>query len=162
MNFAAFERAQVAGFAYQQASYTGSLDCVRAVCFVLRNRKMAHWGDGTWLSLLVTHPMVSATFESFTLGNVASAGEGFKGDDRLLQMIVRDIDDIYLGQEPFEDRVRQVVSGDRGEIGKKKNPGALYYAFVDREPRPWFKENIIKNPSEHAPMGNVGKLLLYG
>jgi hypothetical protein len=161
MNFATFERAQVAAFAYREARHTGSIDCMRAVCFILRNRKQARWGDGTWLSLIGSHHLVSAgdsglpfwTDEPLTGGN-----------DRLLQLIVSGVDDIYLSQEGYDDPVRQVVCGEmQGNVllGKAKPAPTLYYSFVDRQPRPWFLENIVRRPQEHAQVGQIGTMMFY-
>jgi hypothetical protein len=162
MNFATFERALVASFAYREARRTGALDCMRAVCYILRNRVRSSWGDGTWLSVIAQSHLTSANFEPFVMGEVSANGtgepksmiNGFKSDDRLLQMIVRDVDDIYIGQDHFDDRVRQVVCDD------PKKP-VLYYSFVDREPRPWFVENIIRQPKEHPHVGQIGAMMLY-
>jgi hypothetical protein len=172
VNFSAFERAQVAAFAYREARRTGALDCMRAVCYILRNRVKSAWGDGTWLSVIVASHLSAAGFEPFVMGEIApnamptdtGAGaliSGFRSDDRLLQLIVRDVDDIYLGQESFDDRVRQVVCGEQGLSSSKKDwKPALYYSFVDREPRPWFVENIIRR-AEHPQVGQIGTMMLY-
>lgn len=169
MNFAAFERAQVAAFAYREARHTGSLDCMRAVCFIVRNRVKSSWGDGGWLSIIAQSHLASAYCEPLSgapdmarsgdagaLTNSAGAGmlSGFRSDDRLLQLIVRDVDDIYLGQEQYDDRVRQALCGE------PKKP-VLYYSFVDREPRPWFKENIVRMPLEHPQVGQLGTMMLF-
>lgn len=145
MNLATFERAQVAAFAYCEARSTGSLECMRAICYVLRNRVKAGWGDGSWLSVM----------GSTAVGNLPQDQE-VNGSDRLLQMIVRDIDDIYLGQERFDDSTRLVVCGDN-----PPKTSALYYMFVDRKPQPWFVEHIIQQSQEHAQIGNIGPLMLY-
>lgn len=169
MNFAAFERAQVAAFAYREARHTGSLDCMRAVCFILRNRVKSAWGDGSWLSVMEAAQLMSATNGSQNDGAATDlAGgkaQGIAGD-RLLQLIVRDVDDIYLGQDNFDDRVRQVVCGDTrlstslSSSNKDWKP-ALYYAFTDRPIRPWFVENIIHRPEEHAQIAVIGSMMLY-
>jgi hypothetical protein len=154
MNFTAFERAQVAAFAYRQARHTGSLDCMRAVCFILRNRVRSAWGEsGSWLSVIAQSHLTAAAFEPSDV-ELASANGGFKPDDRLLQMIVRDVDDIYLGQDRFDDRVRQVCCEDPKKL-------VLYYCFVERPPRPWFAENIIRNQKEHPHVGQIGAMMLY-
>ena len=72
-------------------------------------------------------------------------------------------DDIYLGSEPIEDRVRQTVCAELSPDlpGKKKQTGALYFSLVDRKPRPWFDENIIKKPGEHPHIGQIGKIMLF-
>jgi len=145
VNFATFERAIVAEFAYREARFTGSLDCMRAICYVLRNRVKAGWGDGSWLSIITQHPAMA--------GNDPRA-QAMDYSDRLLQLIVRDVDDIYLGQDRFDDSVRDIVCTD-----DRKKP-ALYYCFPDNL-RPWFVENIIRNSQDHAHIGNIGSLMLF-
>lgn len=163
MNFAAFERAQVAAFAYRKARHTGSLDCMRALCFILRNRVKSAWGDGTWLSVMEAAHLMEATHDNGAGIELADGKAQGIGTDRLLQLIVRDVDDIYLGQDNFDDRVRQVVCGDNANAkpGHKEWKPALYYCFVDRTPRPWFVENIIRRPNDHAHIGQIGPMMLY-
>lgn len=190
MNFAAFERAQVAAFAYREARRTGSLDCMRAVCFILRNRVKSAWGDGTWLSVIAASHLTAASFDPFVMGEIAPnamptaqladtgfanplagkadwdaigrAVSGFKSDDRLLQLMVRDVDDIYLGQDNFDDRVRTTVCGEgREALGNKEWKPVLYYSFVDATPRPWFVANVIRRPQEHPHVGQIGSMMLY-
>jgi len=170
MNFAAFERAQVAAFAYREARFTGSLDCMRAVCFVLRNRVKSSWSGGSWLAVMEQAHLTAATND---LGcAVLSTGSGLNGagaaSDRLLQLMVKDVDDIYLSQESYDDPVRMVTEGARpgissGIVAKKDWHPALYYSFVDQASRmrPWFVENIIRRPEEHGQMGQIGKMMLY-
>jgi len=170
MNFAAFERAQVAAFAYREARFTGSLDCMRAVCFVLRNRVKSSWAGGSWLAVLEAAHLTAADHGVADSAEL-STGSGLNGagvaSDRLLQRIVRDVDDIYLGSESYDDPVRIVVCGqpDSGNMKlastKKDWKPALYYSFVDRPPRPWFVENIIRRAEEHPQMGQIGKMMLY-
>jgi hypothetical protein len=168
MNFAAFERAQVAAFAYCEARHTGSIDCVRAVCFILRNRVKSGWGNpaGSWLAVMEGSAQVAAQEPETAIGNWQLV------NDRLLQLIVRDVDDIYLGQEPYDDRVRQAVCGEgmaalygvKVSSAKKDWKPCLYYSFVDRAAslRPWFVENIIRKPAEHARVAQIGgKMMLY-
>ena len=165
MNFAAFERAQVAAFAYREARRTGNLDCLRAVCFILRNRVKKGWGGGSWLGVIAADHLVNA----YAAPDLEVAEGNATATDRLLQLIVRDVDDIYLGQESYDDRVRQVVcsldASAQAGLGmastKKDWKPALYYGFVDRPPRPWFVENIIRRPEEHAQVTTIGTMLLY-
>lgn len=138
MNFQTFERGQVAAFAYNQAKRTGSVDCMKAVCYVIRNRVRAGWGDGTWLSIIQSHPAVS--------GNAIVEME-LNAKDRLLQMIVRDIDDIYLGN-----------SGDDTKVVVQDS---LYYQFIDQPVNPWFVENIVRKPIDHPRIGHVGPIALF-
>lgn len=183
MNFAAFERAQAAAFAYREGRHTGSLDCLRAILFILRNRVRSGWGRASWLAVMEAAGEVAAQDCVIRIGASMSGDEiansirkglqdavpvPLTSDDRLLQMIVRDVDDIYLGQEPWDDAVRQVVCGEGAQSSlrqpslRKDWKPVLYYNFVDRPPRPWFVENIIQKPAEHPHVGQVGgKMMLY-
>lgn len=160
MNLATFERAQVAAFAYCEARHTGNLECMKGVCYVLRNRVKAGWGDGTWLSVMERAGDVSAHGENGGLLRYRWTGqkneEIASASDRLLQLILRDIDDIYLGQDRIDDSTRMVVCGD-----DPPKTSALYYAFVDRDIRAWFGLNIISHPQDHSQIGNIGTLMLY-
>ena len=140
MNISTFERAQVAGFAYRQARHTGSLDCMKAICYVLRNRVKAGWGDGSWLSVLAA--------QDHAEGNVSEApAPPLDAADRLLQLLLRDIDDLYLGTS--EDDTKTVVNK------------ALYYQFVDQVPVQWFIEHIVRDPANHPRKAQVGPILLF-
>ena len=151
MNHATYERAQVAAFAYNEARYTGQLECMRAICFVLRNRVKAGWGDGSWLSVLETSWVVAGNEP-----RPSKPEEPVSSTDRLLQLIVRDVDDIYLGQDRLDDDTRRICLGDN-----PPKTAALYYAFVDRPIRDWFQVNIIRETGEHPHMGNIGTMMLF-
>src|SRR5208282_1931638 len=167
MNLATFERARLAAFVYDQARHTGSLDCMKAVAYVMRNRVQSGWGDGSWLSVLELAASVAGNeppesnsgLRDSRLGTLVqpSAFSANPSIDRLLQLIVRDIDDIYLDQDHFGDNpTERLVCGD-----KPPKSGALYYSFVDRDPRTWFIENIVRQPLEHPQTGTLGTLMLF-
>lgn len=151
MNFAAFERAQLVSFAYTEARETGSLDCMKAVCYVLRNRVKAGWGDGTWLSVIQGAPLVSAHLEISAEERVPIAS-----GDRLLQLLLRDVDDIYLGGggHGVDDDTARVVQGE-------SKVGALYYCFIWRDVSVWFMEHIVRDTKNHARIGQVGTMQLF-
>jgi|SRR5271165_712578 len=172
MNFAAFERAQVAAFAYREARFTGSLACMRAVCFVLRNRVKSSWSGGSWLAVMEQAHLTAATNDleaaELRVPSAERTSDAGAASDRLLQLMVKDVDDIYLSQESYDDPVRIVTEGARpgissGIVAKKDWHPALYYSFVDQASRmrPWFVENIIRRPEEHAQIGQIGKMMLY-
>jgi hypothetical protein len=162
--------AQAAAFAYRDGRHTGSLACLRAILFILRNRVKSGWGGGSWLAVVEAAGETSGHLAIEPSGDFQSPDHPIaQSSDRLLLMIVRDVDDIYLGQESFDDPVRQVCSRDaefasgRGPVGMKKDwHPVLYYSFVDRPARPWFVESIIRKPQEHPQVGQVGgKMMLY-
>ena len=139
MNLATFERAQVAAFAYQQARHTGSLDCMKAICHVLRNRVRAGWGDGTWTTIINLHSEVE--------GNLQTGKTPIDPNDRLLHLLVRDIDDIYLGMG--QDETKIVVQD------------ALYFQFIDQPVRVWFVDHIVQDQENHPRVAHVGPLALF-
>lgn len=154
MNVSTFERAQVARFAYEEARSTGSLDCMRAICYVLRNRLKNGWGDGTWLWLMENHVKVQGN-ERCTFGAISDGSPAVPAgitasldpQDRLLQLIIRDIDDIYMGQS--EDDTKTVVQD------------ALYWQFIDRPAHPWFVEHIVRDPANHPRVAQVGPIAFF-
>lgn len=135
-----FERAELAAFAYREARYTGSIDCIKAICYVFRNRVGAGWGDGSFVSVIAGRGLCE--------GNEGNSRHvELDLGDRLLHMIVRDIDDIYLGTA--DEPVRKVVAD------------CLYYQFIDQPLRGWFTEHILHDPQNHPHTGNVGPLMLF-
>jgi len=136
------QRARVVMFAYNEARHTGSLDCMKAVVYVLKNRIRAGWGSGTWLNAIQGHEAVA--------GTDPQPDQMFDVQDRLLQMFARDIDDIYLSSSFGDDNTKLVV----GE--------ALYYQFIDKPTRGWFLENIVREPKLHPRTGQIGTMALFG
>ena len=143
MNLGQFERAELAAFAYRQARHTGSLDCIKAICYVMRNRVAAGWntGSGSVLAIINNHAVCD--------GNEGSEAWTTEPDleDRLLQVIVRDIDDIYLGTS--DDQTRKAV-GD-----------AVYYHFVDKPLRDWFTERILRDSTNHPGIATIHTMRLF-
>lgn len=142
MNIDTLQRAKLVLFAYEEARHTGSLDCMKAVMYVLRNRLKAGWGDGTWFCLINGARDVA--------GNERYVAPMIDPKDRLLQMLVREVDDIYLNSGNGDDVTRVVVAE------------ALYYQFIDQELRPWFVENIVREPKNHPRTGQIGSMMLFG
>lgn len=154
MNLDTFQRAKLADFCYREARYTGSLDAMKAIAYVLRNRLKAGWGDGTWLRLIESAHVHA--------GNDYHNGVEFDASDRLLQMLVRDIDDIAMGIG--NDDTRRVVEGTvapEGTGSAAKPAPALYYQFVDLPARDWFVTNIVREPASHPRVAQVGPLMLF-
>lgn len=134
-----FERAELVRFAYEEARHTGNIDCMKAVCYVMRNRVSAGWGKGTFTEVITHHGLVK--------GNDGDRSIDLDIDDRLLQMMVRDVDDIYLGTS--DDQTRKVVAD------------ALYYHFVDQPLRQWFVERILQEPKNHPGIATIGMMRLF-
>jgi hypothetical protein len=132
------QRAALVMFAAREAIETGSLQTMKGICYVIRNRVKAGWYDGTWFAVL-EHHRESAGNEPRDIELDAS--------NRILQMMIRDVDDIFYsqGSDPVEEA-----------IGK-----CLYWNFIDRPAKQWFRENIIGNEKDHPIRAHIGMALFY-
>lgn len=130
-------------FALDEAGHTGSLDCVKAVCYIMGNRVKAGWHDGTMLSV-IEHAWESSGHDEKLRQELTASG-------RMFQMMLYSIDDIYFGNS--EDGVRATVCDP-------KLP-CLWYQFIDRKPRQWFVEHVARNPHDHPRRAQFGKMMLF-
>lgn len=140
MTLQQFERARLALFAHDQAAHTGSLDSMKAVAYIMRNRAKAGWYEGTILSV-IEHAHESAGNAYSPVRPIIEAG------DRNFQLLLHHIEDIYHGSA--EDSVRGTV-GD-----------CLYYQFANMQPRDWFIENIIRDQGNHPRRASFGLMFLF-
>jgi hypothetical protein len=169
MNLDTLQRAHLVDFCYAEARHTGSLDCMKAVAYVLRNRRAAGWGDGSWQRLINAAATTAGNDGSIegirsAPGLAISNHIGLEPDlnDRLLQMLARDIDDIYLGTS--NDDVRRVVEGTvapEGSGSPGKPAPAMYYQFIALPVRTWFVDNIVRDHENHPRIGQVGMMALF-
>lgn len=133
------QRAQLLLFAHQEAACTGSLDAMKAVCYVIRNRVRAGWHDGNWIDVMENAHKVA--------GNQLDPRMHIDPYSRILQMLMQNVDDIYYSS-----------ASDAVEAAVDKS---LYYQFADRPMRAWFAENIIRHPEAHARRTHIGTMVLY-
>lgn len=138
MTLETFIRAQLAAFAYQQAGATGSIASMKAICYAMANRVKAGWGG--WADVIEAAPESAAHDDGppapISLRNPA------------LQGLLREIEEIYAGSA--EDDTRQVV----GEC--------LFWQVLTRpDVRPWFRDNIVRDPENHPRRAHVGTIILY-
>jgi hypothetical protein len=139
------QRAALALYAARKVGPKGSLDQMRAICHIFKNRAQAGWADN-YLQLIEQQ----REFEGNEPG-----GEGqLDLNDRRLQQIAKDVDDIYFGQA--DDEISRICARQ----DKTKGP-LLYWVFADRPPTRWFQQNIIAKPREHYQRGIIGLMYLY-
>lgn len=139
VNMEQFQRAQLVAFAYQQAGSTGSINAMRAVCYVMANRVKAGWDDGGWIDVI-------QNAEAFSAHDMSSNPISLRSP--ALQGLLREIDDIWYGSNP-DDETRKVV-------GK-----CLFWSILGWPVREWFAGNIVQCPDEHPRRGQVGTIILY-
>jgi hypothetical protein len=133
------QRAHLLLFAHREASASGSIDAMKAVCYIVRNRVRAGWHDGSWIDVIENADDVA--------GNEPAARATLDVYSRTFQMLMQSVDDIYYSSasDPVEAAVDE----------------ALYYQFADRPMRTWFTENILRHPQQHARRAHIGTLVLF-
>jgi hypothetical protein len=133
------QRAQLLLFAHHEAAATGSVDAMKAVCYIVRNRVRKGWHESSWIDVIENAEQVS--------GNEPGPQPRLDVYSRSFQMLMQSVDDVYYSSasDPIEAAV--------GE--------ALYYQFADRPMRAWFDYNIIRRPQQHARRTHIGTMVLF-
>lgn len=140
------QRAQLVLFAAREVGPRGSVEQMRAICCCIRNRVRNGWGDGTWMWVLEHHHEVAAH---------APSTEPLDPNNRPLQRLMRDVDEIFFGNPPEEAYAGADIEG---AIGNKH----LYWMFLDRPaPTPWFLENIVHRQQEHKSTATMGTMIFF-
>lgn len=144
---------QKAALVFFAARETGCRDLqqMRAICYVIRNRLRQGWAEN-WLTLIETAGVHA--------GNDPLPDYSLDLQNRNLQLLARDIDQIFFGDSYTSDPIAEAVSEVRTISGKKRNP-PLYYCFADRPIRDWFTSRIIRDQENHQNSTQVGFMMLY-
>lgn len=139
MTLEQFQRGQLAAYAFRQAGGTGSINCLKAICYVMANRVKAGWHGGGWLDAIRDAKDSEAHEDQPCELSLRSPA---------LQGLLRDIEEIYGGTG--DDETKRAV-------GK-----CLYWSVLTRRDyRPWFVEKIIRDPENHPRRSQVGTIILY-
>jgi hypothetical protein len=139
------QRAALVLYAARQVGADGNLEQMKAICYIIRNRQRAGWGDGNWLTVLEEAPNCA--------GN-DPVDERLRLEDRRLQALARDIDMIFYGQE--DDEIARACSRQGKEI-----PPIFYWCFIHRPMREWFERVIAKDPDNHKQRAQIAFMYLY-
>lgn len=139
------QRAALVLYAARQVGDDGNLEQMRAVCYIIRNRQRAGWSDGNWLTVME---------EAHICAGNEPIDVKLRVDDRRLQHLARDVDSIFYGNE--DDEIARVCARQDKERGP-----LLYWCFVHRPIRPWFKTMIIGNPANHRNRSQIAFMQLY-
>lgn len=135
---------------WQEANEEG-LNGMMAVAFAIRNRVRAGWYGGNWIDVLSNMDKTSSRLEPPT---------NSIPDTRTFSMIqfMQIIDGIFSGAQ--DDNVTIKQGGDAQLMGLRI-PVALYWGRLDQITNPWFLENIVRKPDQHARMAQVGQLFFF-
>jgi hypothetical protein len=154
------QRAALALFAARAAGSDASLEQMKAIAYCVRNRVKAGWHDGQWLTV------IERNYE--TAGNLPLARVILDPNNRILQRLIADIDDIYYGlvaytaagQNKMTVPTAQRFAAEGGDledaIGK-----SCYWCWLNRAFTPWFKENILDHPESHPNRTQMGLMAFF-
>jgi hypothetical protein len=143
------QRAQLVAVAFDEAGPGGSLEQMRAIAMCIRNRVRQGWYDGDWLEVIENMQSTAA--------NLARVHVPLDGNNRSLQRLIADIDEIYFSRR---DYVRE-PSGQKMPDLEEAIGNAVYWAFINQPFSPWFKIHVLDDPSHHPQKANMGLLFFY-
>lgn len=149
-----FEKAMLVNFAAREVGPHGSLEQMKAVALCIRNRVNQGWGR--WLDVIESAEDAAA-HEPIKMR--------LKRDDRSLQMMLREVDDVVYGRmsaKPADSQSNGAGANLSLEdaLCDPKSP-ALYWMFLKRPVRPWFSENIIQDKRNHPVRSTAGLMIFY-
>lgn len=142
------EKAALVLFAAREAR---DLQQMKAICYVMRNRVRAGWGEGSWLTVLETADEIAAH---------NPVNRKLSLNERALQLLARDIDGIYFGEADGNDEIATLCGEGRG-MGGERRPAPLYYCFLDLHIRDWFASHIVQDKQNHRNRGQLGFMMLF-
>lgn len=142
------ERAELVIFAVRQAGPRASLEEMKAICYCIRNRVRAGWHDGSWLRCLEDQPEVAAhsPVEEVPLDP----------NDRNLQRLLRDIDDIYYSQNDAKASSMNDGMDLEAAVGTQK-----YWMFLNHPLTNWFRDNICSDKENHPSHSQMGLMMFF-
>lgn len=139
------QRALLVEFAAREVGDDGSLEQMKAVCYIIRNRVRAGWSDGNWLTVMEDHARIA--------GN-EPMGARLRLEDRRLQALARDIDAIFFGHE--DDEISKVCAKQDKDHGP-----IFYWCFMQRPIRSWFERAVIRDKENHKNRAQISFMMLY-
>lgn len=142
------QRAAAVLFAAREAGPEGSLDQMRAICHVIRNRVQAQWYEDYLAA-------VEGSWIRRRTEDAAEKQAPLQLSDRRLATLAKEIEGIVYGQA--DDEIAKLC----GRQDEKNGP-LLYWCWIDRPATPWFEQNIVRKPEEHRQRAQVGNnMYLY-
>lgn len=139
------DRVMLVRYAAFEAGPRGSLEQMKAICYCLRNRVRAGWGE--WMEVIETADETRAN-EPNELIRIDHNGRAY-------QRLLHDVDDIYFGHGSFEDGTTLEDS-----LCEKERP-CFYWMFLERPMRQWFKDNIAGDKENHPSNVTMGLMMFF-
>lgn len=140
------DRVMLVRYAAFEAGPRGSLEQMKAICYCLRNRVRAGWGE--WMDVIETADEHRA--------NVPNELIRIDHNSRTYQRLLHDVDDIYFGHNSSY--------GDgptlEDTLCAKERPN-FYWLFLDRPMRQWFKDNIAGDKENHPSNATMALMMFF-
>ncbi|MGA9668395.1 MAG: hypothetical protein WBQ94_04260 [Terracidiphilus sp.] len=155
------QRAALALYAARAAGEGGSLEQMKGIAYCIRNRVKAGWYDGQWLTV-IEHADESGA-------NPPGIRVVLDPNNRALQRLAADIDDIYYGagaegpgnrEQKKLAPVAQNFAPSGGEL-RDAVGRACYWAWVNEPFTAWFQEHILDHPEDHIMKAQMGMMLFF-
>ncbi len=147
------QRVMMVLFAAREVGADKNLDAMRAICYVMRNRVRAGWHDGSWMRCLENAEEVAA--------HPGPSNHRLDPDDRNLQRLMYEIDDIYFGHESQGWNAIDATKDQQGTTIESAIGTSLYWMFLKRPLRDWFKDKIIADHENHPQRTQLGLMMFF-
>ncbi len=141
------DRVMLVRYAVQEAGERGSLEQMKAICYCLRNRVRAGWGE--WMEVIES--------AGEHLANMPPEPLNIKLDSRAYQRLLHDVDDIYFGHSSAGYEEGQTLEDT---LCDKERP-CFYWLFLNRPKRQWFTDNIATDKENHPSNATMGLMMFF-
>jgi len=146
------QKALLVHFAVRDVGPRGSLEQMQVVCYCLRNRVRAGWGE--WMEV-IEHADETAAHED-------NKRVYLDASSRSYQMLLHAIDDLYYAQPPSASWNGKKIDLDaQGATLESAVGTAKYWRFLNRPLRQWFQQNIVDQKREHPERSTMGLMVMY-
>lgn len=144
MNLTELQRGALVLYAAREAGEHASVEQMRAIVHILRNRVQGGWYEN----------YLQAVEDAVHQAANEPRATALRLEDRRLQILCREIDDVLYGHA--DDEISRMCARQ-----DKVHGPLLYWSFLDRAMRISFKETIVRKPEEHFQRGVLGMMYLY-
>lgn len=144
------DRVMLALYAVREAGERASLEQMKAICYCLRNRVRAGWGE--WMAV------IDAAGE--TAAHEPAPHAAIDVSSRTYQRLLRDVDDIYFGHSGLKEYGDE-GGGDLETSLCAKGREGLYWCFLNRPVLERFAATIVRDQENHANIATMGLMMFY-
>jgi hypothetical protein len=140
------DRVMLVRYAAFEAGPRGSLEEMKAICYCLRNRVRAGWGE--WMDVIETADEHRA--------NEPNELIRIDHNSRAYQRLLHEVDDIYFGHSS------NYGDGPTLEdtLCEKQRP-CFYWMYLNRPIRQWFKDTIATDKQNHPSNATMGLMMFF-